>query len=142
MALFHKLRRLSRNERLLFVEAWKIVALTRLMLWVFPLEKVRKKISRRKTFARLQPLESTTWAVCAASHRIPRATCLVQAIALQTLLQEQGISTYLVIGVTMGQEDNFQSHAWVEHEGRILIGASGSGDFQQVLRLESQTKAL
>lgn len=98
MARFRKLRHLSRNERLLVAEAWRIVALTRLMLWLFPLEKVREKISQRGMSSRVQPLESTIWAVRAASCRVPGATCLVQAVALQALLQKQGFATHLVVG--------------------------------------------
>lgn len=42
----------------------------------------------------------------------------------------------------MNPEKGFQAHAWVEYEGQILIGALSTQDFQPLLRLESQAKAL
>ena len=54
-------------------------------------------------------------------------TCLVQALALQVLLEREGFPASLCIGVARGQRGQLEGHAWVESQGRILIGGSEHG---------------
>ena len=55
---------------------------------------------------------------------MPGATCLCRALALQHLLSQHGHSSELRIGARKSG-NQFGAHAWLEHEGRVLIG-----DFQ------------
>ena len=56
-----------------------------------------------------------------------RTTCLRQALLLWFLLARRGVATELRLGVEKSVEGDFAAHAWVEHDGRVLIG----GEFVQ-----------
>lgn len=69
----------------------------------------------------VQP-ERIAWAVRAASRYVPDAACLTQALATQVLLARNGYPSNLRIGVTFGEQKSLHAHAWVEVQGRVLIG--------------------
>lgn len=69
-------------------------------------------------------MERVVWAVRAASARIPRATCLTQALAVRLMLQRRGLPALLRIGVARSAEKGVEGHAWIECQGRIIIGQS------------------
>ncbi len=54
------------------------------------------------------------------SAYVPKATCLVQALAAQVLLTKHGHTADLQIGVS--QAKGFEAHAWLEFEGRVVLG--------------------
>lgn len=47
--------------------------------------------------------------------------CLARSLVLLAVLHRRGVPTRLVVGVQ--PPPAFSSHAWVEHEGRELLGA-------------------
>jgi hypothetical protein len=69
-------------------------------------------------------LDSIAWAVTVASHYVPVATCLTQALAARVLLAGRGRSARLCIGVARSESGRFQAHAWVECAGRVVIGGA------------------
>jgi Transglutaminase-like superfamily len=58
--------------------------------------------------------------------------CLVQALVLTKLLARRGITSRLVLGVSL--EDGFKAHAWVERGGRPLL-APGGPEFKRLVEL-------
>lgn len=60
-------------------------------------------------------------AVRFASEYVPRASCLTQALAARKLLSKYGQGAELKLGVTKN-EGNFEAHAWLEIDGRIVLG--------------------
>ena len=58
------------------------------------------------------------------SRYIPSASCLTQALATRSILLSKGQTCYLKIGVGRDDDDNFIAHAWIESNGRIIIGKS------------------
>lgn len=60
--------------------------------------------------------------VQAVGRRIPGATCLTQAMALQMLLARQGKSSALRIGVAKNAEGKFHAHAWLQTPHGVAIG--------------------
>lgn len=67
------------------------------------------------------------WAVSKASRVIPTdKPCLSQAMALKYLLAREGADSELVIGVAKEDDQSIKAHAWVERDGRILIGGGSS----------------
>ena len=74
-------------------------------------------------------------AVTVASRFLPAATCLPQALAVRELLKRQGYPANLHIGVTKGKGGQLEAHAWVESEGRVVIG--GSQDLSRYTPLPS-----
>lgn len=69
-------------------------------------------------------LDSIAWAVTVASHYVPAATCLTQALAARVLLAGRGHSARLCIGVARSESGRLQAHAWVECAGRVVIGGA------------------
>ena len=76
------------------------------------------------------------WAVEAASRHMPGAkACLTQAFAAQVLLARRGYPALLHIGVAKGERGQFRAHAWVESEGKVIIGGLGLEDFTPLTTL-------
>jgi hypothetical protein len=111
---------LARWERRLLFEALITLVICRLRLRVQNVEGLQAWAS--------QPGDGTiaadrvAWAVEAASRRMPRATCLCRALTLQRLLTKYRHSSEIRIGVEKN-DGRFGAHAWLIHDGRVLIGA-------------------
>jgi len=57
-----------------------------------------------------------------AQRVVPGATCLPQALAAEALLKRGGLPADLRIGVMKGASGKLLAHAWVESDGRIVVG--------------------
>lgn len=66
--------------------------------------------------------ERIAWAVTVASRYVPGTACLSQASAAQALCLRHGYPAQLRIGVAKGERGTLEAHAWVESEGRIIVG--------------------
>jgi hypothetical protein len=122
--VIRKLRRfleLDWSHRRLLAEAlWRLWAV-RIALWVLPfrgMPRAPRPASRSGPDPR-----RLTWAITAASALVPRATCLVRALATQRLLAAHGHASRLQIGVA--KSTDFQAHAWLEHCGIPILGNTG-----------------
>lgn len=114
--------------------AFRRVIAVRLMLWRRSQSQVRAALlhSRRRERTATPILlgdrdlarepEALAWAVRAAARRVLMASCLTQAIALESLLAEADEVGIVRFGVARKPDGAFEAHAWVEHAGRILIG--------------------
>ena len=114
--------------------AWRAlrrVAWVRLALWRWPYAEVRARLvalrDARRTVGPARPTAgreaaALAWAVRVAARRVPKASCLTQAVALESLLADAGMRAEVRIGVARGADGSFEAHAWVEHDGRVLIG--------------------
>ena len=124
-----KLVRLSRRQRRVVARAALTVAGFRAALTLLPFPWVRALGGRRVTTPASEDgsssVEELVWAVAAASRRIPRATCLTQALALQRLLASEGRAAELKIGVAK-DGSRLEAHAWLEADGKTLIGGDTS----------------
>jgi hypothetical protein len=81
-------------------------------------------------------VERLAWAVGVASRFVPKATCLAKALAVHVLLQQAGYEVFLHIGVTNNEEGNLKAHAWIESQGRVLIGGSDLNSYTPLLTME------
>lgn len=80
--------------------------------------------------ASLPPIERVAWLIAVAGRYSPiRATCLKQALVLSVLLERRGKATRLRIGVSR-QAEGFKAHAWLEQNGRIILGLPGCDGFE------------
>ena len=101
-------------------------------LKLLPFQTLRRLLARMAQPIRtLQEAEKASvdkvgWAVMVASHYIPGARCLAQALATQVLLERRGYPTQLRIGFTRDKGGQMSAHAWVESEGRVAIGGAGN----------------
>ena len=102
MSPLAKFWRLTADQRRLLIDAVVLVAAVRIGLSVLGLRRLRRLAARfgRSRVAVPVTGERVGWAVRAAARRVPRArTCLVEALAAETLLARHGYSTQLRIGI-------------------------------------------
>jgi hypothetical protein len=124
-ARFFRFVALPREHKWLLMRAALSVATLRLILAVAPFRSVCDYVRReRKPLAAFShvPVERLAWSVRVVARSVPGARCLTQALALQWILSRAGYAATLHIGVAMGGSRKLESHAWVEHGGRVIIG--------------------
>jgi hypothetical protein len=117
------------RRRRLLARAWLLVLGYRAALYAVPFRRLHEVSQRRRKRSdhSVAP-DEYAWAVQAAARRVPRATCLTQALALQSLLGSAGYVSTLRIGVAKEGAD-FHAHAWLECDGRIVIGGAEADRF-------------
>ena len=70
---------------------------------------------------------AAVWAVEAVSRRALRdRPCLTQALVARHLLRRRGVETTLEIGAVRDGEGDVVAHAWLERNGRVVLGGEGS----------------
>ena len=129
----------SVEKRLLF-RVWILLGLIRLGLGMLPFLTLKDLLTRvgpmlageNEKFS----VERLAWAVGVASRFVPKATCLAKALAMHVLLQQAGHEVFLHIGVTNNEEGNLKAHAWIESQGRVLIGGSDLNSYTPLLTME------
>ena len=107
------------EDRGLLLHAVAAAVLFRLALYLFSIERLRSMAVRRGQGRR--SFDRIVWAGRAAARRVPGATCLSSALALQRLLSAHRHASELHIGVARDHGE-FVAHAWVERDGHVLIG--------------------
>jgi hypothetical protein len=119
---------LSTTEKILILKSFLVVLAIRVVLWVVPVELIRGLSpwnSAEKNAAGQSDwheITSIVRAVKAVSRFVPRATCLTQALAASWLIRRHGQSSDLVIGVAKDDRSRLIAHAWLEKDGRIILG--------------------
>jgi hypothetical protein len=64
-----------------------------------------------------------TWAIQAIGRRVgPLTTCLGMAMAARLLLARRGIASDVRFGVGRDVDSTFRAHAWLECQGRVVVG--------------------
>ena len=129
MERLRRFLRLTTLERWLFVKVFLLLEFVRLGLWLLPFRTLLRLLSRvsegpkePSSTDRPSP-EEIAWSVEVASRHSPGVkTCLTQALAAQVLLTRHGYPAFVHLGVLRGKQEQFQAHAWVESEGRIVVG--------------------
>jgi hypothetical protein len=75
------------------------------------------------------PRDRVVWAFDVVRRLMPSTTCLCQALGLQRLLARHGHASELKIGVCKTCDD-FRAHAWLVHDGQVLVGGPQSEQYQ------------
>ena len=108
-----------------------VVAIVRLALWFLPSRVALRLVTRLSGRDPLTDSHARTsaseiiWAVEAVSRRIPRASCLTQAISAKLMLHGFGHQARLCLGVTYTAGGALRAHAWLERGGRPVLGGAG-----------------
>jgi len=134
-----KLLALPAAEFGLFFKAVFLLLAVRLALWLLPF-RLQKSLFLDPDRAwpsgppgcRFSP-ERIGWIVEVASRVIPRATCLVQALAANRLLTRAGHPAELRIGVVKNENGFFQAHAWTKSGDKVIVGCHQPGYYASLL---------
>jgi hypothetical protein len=132
MKRLRKFLSLTPSDRVLLINALLLLGAIRLGLKLLPFQTLRRLLARIaqpiRTLLEVEKasVDKVAWAVMVASHYIPGARCLAQALATQVLLERRGYPTQLRIGFTRDKGGQMSAHAWVESQGRVAIGGAGN----------------
>ena len=132
MIRFRRFLRLRSVEQVLLVRAATLLSAIRIGLWLLPFKVLQRVISKLikgaavSSIKRNVPVGHGVWAVETAARYVPHATCLTRALAAQVLLALDGTPASVHIGVAKGKDGVLEAHAWLEAEGKILLGGSDS----------------
>ncbi len=119
-----KVAALRPTDRSLLRQAFLSLLRVRFALWLIPWRRLAASIDSPEIVASARPgVDRLEWAIRAASHFVPRATCLTRAVALHRLLSSHGYESVVQIGVSTA-DGRFDAHAWVEHDGTPLLSTS------------------
>lgn len=122
-ALVHSLTRLSAADCRLLADSVWLLARARLLLWVLPFQRARRiATSTRRPVRQSETRDRIRWAISVGRRFVPAASCLPQALAAEALLMRNGFPVTLRIGVLKATRNRLSAHAWVESEGRLIVG--------------------
>jgi hypothetical protein len=99
------------------------------------LQRLSRTLPARTGFDRAAVGETAELITRAADVLPGRSSCLSQALALSFLLARRRIPSALVIGVAR-VDHGHRFHAWVENNGRIVIGAADAVDCVRLVAFE------
>jgi Transglutaminase-like superfamily len=88
------------------------------------------------TASKRQDALMARWAVLAVARRVPRATCLVRALALRQMLGHLGLPATVQIGVAKPNGSaGLEAHAWVELHGQAWSAGEDLTSFRTFANL-------
>lgn len=126
MKRLRKFLRLSSSDRYLFVNTLFLLSFVRLGLWLLPFQKLRNLLANITSTSAVPndaiPIHKIIWAVESASRYMPGVKCLARALVTQMLLSQYGYPHDLRIGVAKGATGHLEAHAWVESQGKVVMG--------------------
>jgi hypothetical protein len=136
---FQRVRSLHFEEWSALATAFVAVAVVRVSLWVLSFGRVLEAIEEHGEgrSRKHSNVERTAWAVEAAARRIPQATCLTQALAAKFLLARGGVASTVRFGFARSFDRRVEGHAWLECEGRIILGHRGLDRYTEFGAAES-----
>jgi hypothetical protein len=120
--------RLESNEKLVFLQSLYWLWYFRVRLHHRPfnslIQQANNKSSQHLINSKSANLtvNRVAWFTNHASHYVPGATCLVQALAGKVVFSIYGYEPTIVIGVKKDGPNDILSHAWLEYDGQTIIG--------------------
>ena len=135
MMLIRTLISTPANEKLILAVSLVTVVAIRLCLTLVPF-----RLLRRGLFPLFSAVDVTTdvdWgriysiarSVRAASRVVPAASCLTQAVSGAILMRLSGQAVDIKIGVGRDESQKLIAHAWLEKNGKVILGRSSEKRF-------------
>jgi hypothetical protein len=137
----HKFLRAGHKEQQTIISAAVLVTAIRIALWILPYRWIRAFLLQcpARLHTRQAPVDVriVVRAVRGVSRLVPGATCLTQAVATRIMLSLMGLPSDLRLGVARSSETGrFEAHAWVDFEGRTIIGGALPGRYVQLPNID------
>jgi Transglutaminase-like superfamily len=121
-----KLFQLKKTDRQVLLESCLLLSSIRLGLWLLPFGKLQKILVKISSSRKVSPglqIKQIITAVNRSSYYSPgNVKCLARALTTEFLLTKYGYCPLLRIGVAKGEQGTLEAHAWVEEQGKIVIG--------------------
>jgi hypothetical protein len=148
----YKLRKalaLSALEWLLIAQAWmwfaavevglRCMSLRTLLRIIQPLGNPRTATKEERETHRAVPQRAAKCVELASRLHVPNSTCLRKALVLYALLARRGFDAQLLIGVAKATNGQLDAHAWLECQGKILLGEPATGRYSTLCALGGST---
>jgi Transglutaminase-like superfamily len=134
MRLLLRFFRLDTQRKGLLLVCCVLLPLTRIALLLLPFRLVQRFVLRTAarqlaSKASAADVDRVLWSISVASAYLPGASCLPQALAGQFLLARVGQPSNLRLGAKKDGANSFHAHAWLEHDGKILLGGETAADY-------------
>jgi hypothetical protein len=138
LAACRRFLELSTADRTLALESAALLVFVRGGLSILSFDRVRRLLEQHSAFRpligtdvrRLTPMRIASIASGVARRLPGRSTCLVDALVVHALLRRRGYEPELCLGVRRHADDvgpdstlTMDAHAWVECDGRVVVGA-------------------
>jgi len=136
MGIISSFIKLPSRDKLVAIQALFWVILIRLMVWIFPFKFVQKRVQKIASHLSSDSTSPVSMSrlrvmIVIVSRYVPRATCLVQALAGYILFSKYGYTTSIKIGV-LNENGEFEAHAWLENDNSVVLGESEK-DFKTIM---------
>lgn len=123
----YKFTQISKAQRFLIIYAALLLGLTKLGLKLVSFQTLQRFLARTASYKpnwfKQFAVSEVVWAVKLASCYMPGgAKCLARALIAQTILSQSNHKVELRIGATKNLHGELEAHAWVEHNGNVVIG--------------------
>ena len=127
MSALRRFLALGGAERAVAAEAAALLAFVRLTFWILPFRLLRRALHRYSTLliqtgGRVAAARTAALVASVAARFPVPVTCLAEALVAETMLRRRGYAPALRLGVRKPDASVFDAHAWVECDGRIVIG--------------------
>ncbi len=139
MGVISNFIKLPSRDKLVALESLFWVIRIRITLWLFPFPSVQRKVQKKAskhhpTKEHVVSMVRLRTMIMVSSRYVPRAACLVQALAGHILFSKYGYQTSIKIGV-LTENGEFEAHAWLEDDNRVVLGESEK-DFKTILDID------
>lgn len=138
MGIISNFIKLPYSDKKVAIEALFWLILLRLMVWMFPFKFVQKRVQKITNYlssgSAPVSMSRVRVMIVIVSRYVPRATCLVQALAGYILFSKYGYNTSIKIGV-LTENGEFEAHAWLEHGKKVVLGESEK-NFKTILGID------
>ena len=132
-----KFLRLPLSSKVLLLEAWITLGLSRGMVLTLPFRWIapglRADLPGPVLDSGQAQAQTVGWALRVASKYTPwKSNCLAQAIAAKRMLHRRQLPSTLFLGVRKGEQDEFEAHAWVDFGPVTLTGGHDQAGYSVV----------
>jgi hypothetical protein len=115
------------SDKRLLLEAFLMVIGVRIALSIFPYKKLSCGLCYLTTGMAKQStnpelIKKVAKFVLESGRYIPYASCLTQALTASTILRRHGQDSSLKIGVDKDGSGRLVAHAWIEVDGKTILG--------------------
>jgi hypothetical protein len=131
--LLQRVRGLSGGQRRLLVEASLLLGVASAAVALLPF-RIAIRFGSVPLGTGGASVDDCTWAVEAASRRLPwRTACIEKGLAVQRLLRAGGVDALLHYGARHHpRTGKLEAHVWVTVAGQAVIGGAEAQDFAAI----------